>query len=280
MELLDRFFPAGQEFAVTNAAGKVPIAFSAEDTVPHAVWEICKSAPGLLRIAGSTTNLDASWQKLLMRYVVEVFGQGNYVKPGTVIMSGGWRVRGKDGRVDATVLEVPQMVRQLNPRCRTLGSLPLTSETMCFYGPASSFAPLDTPGPEVQPNPGNDLLWVVTGPEPLHWNGDVLAYVGLMDRMRAAGKATGLLVFGGGGVTAHEIETAMTHGHPVAVAGGFKGFGYELAQWLRGVQDIDVRTENILTAWQDRNFTGEGLVELETPGDCAAWLTSLGLVAI
>jgi hypothetical protein len=193
-------------------------------------------------------------------------------------MSGGWRVRHTNGRVSPTVLEVPQMVQRLNPRCKTLGSLPLTSESMCFYGPHSTFAPIASPGPEVQPNPGNDLLWIVHGSARLGWDGDVAAYADLMDRLRTQDKATGLLIFGGGGVTAYEIEQMLRRHHPVAIATEFGGFGNELVRSCRGEDGIDARTQAILDKWRDNRFEPKGFEVLRSPEECSTWLTAQGFM--
>lgn len=275
MDLVEMFFPPGDEYAVKNAAGRVRVAYSSPQSVPTAVLRMCENAPGLLRIAGSTTGLLRDEQIRLIRYASDIFNDGA-IRPNSIIMSGGWRVC-EDGRVAGTVLEVPQLAQFSNPACCTLGSVPLTSETMCFYGPFSTFAPTDQPGPSVRANPGNDMLWVVLSDEPLHPNDDIEPCFNLKDHMKAQGKATGLLVFGGGEAAAREIRIALEREHPVGLVRGFNGFAVDLIHIYDGHPElINPMSVHILEQWQEVGLKPSGFEVINSPMEGRDWLSRYG----
>jgi hypothetical protein len=289
---LDKVFPPGDEHKVTTASGQVALVVSTAprlvdgrvvgETVPAAIALRCQGAAGILRIAGTTVLASSEDQIALLRYGRAMFEGGRLRK--VVVMSGGTRILDEsDGRVVMSILELPMLIREQwgNPTVRTLGSMPRTTATMSYRGRHSTFVPSDKIETNTLAHPGLDVFWVVQvdASQIAGWNGDLLAYFALMDLLRAEGAATGLLVLGGGAVTAQEIRMSQEHGHPVGVSQGLGQFADDLINWDEGrFGQVTPKGRAIIEGWQRGGYDWSNYTVLETPEAGQAWLTMLGLM--
>lgn len=138
---------------------------------------------------------------------------------GGLVWSGGTRQFTGDGAVDPMVTELPGVIAAENEGCVALGSCPRTA-LLRLQG--DSRLVLDDYG--TAPNPtASGILIVQDGPDgALGWDGDVEAYLRLMDQWRdhAGFTALGLVAWNGGPITRDEILRSAKRGWPTILVRG------------------------------------------------------------
>jgi hypothetical protein len=289
---LDNAFPPGAERRVTSPTGMVALVVSdaprtiddylTGNPVPAPVAMRCQDARGILRIAGSTAQAKKSEQERLLRFGQDMFGGG--LMQNVVVMSGGTRVLNSDDpTVMMSILEFPSLIRDRwgSPTVRPIGSMPRTTQTMSYQGEHSTFVPGDTLDSRTLAHPGLDLLWIVQlgADQVAGWDGDLPAYFALMDLMYAEGLNTGLLVSGGGTVTAQEIRMAQEHGHPVGLMAGFGRFADDLINFDSGHGSrVTSQGARIINDWAAEGYDWRNYLVVDSPGEGREWLRAVGLM--
>ena len=234
MSLLDARAP----YSVFAPAGKMPIwvmdqrDFSTNfallaTTAPH---KVC------LRVGGGCTGMSEDDRVAMLDYFAAALSgfQG-------LIWSGATRKLNAEGQIDPMVTEVPGVVAAANPGAVALGTAPRT-DTLQIAG--ESRLELDKDGTLINPSLSGVLV-VQDGPDnTLGWDGDVAAYVSLMERLKTYGwfEAVGLVTWNGGGVTQTEIMQAAKRGWPTLLV---KGSGRKTDEFVERL------------AIQDRTFLDE-----------------------
>jgi hypothetical protein len=251
-----------------------------QDGVPMHVVARCGGARGILRFAGSTASNTSAEEQEHLRVFMRLTFQDLDLRD-VVLMSGGTRVLDDDYRTVMTILELPSLIRSWNPTCRTLGSMPRTTPTMSLVGD-SRFVPSDQVDAKTLIHPGLDVAWIVqlnASETTADWGLDLPGYFDLMDDLRGdtgdEQMATGLIVWGGGAVTAREIMEAVTRGHPVAVIAGSGRFADSFGAWKYNLPDeVDPAFLPTLEAWRDAGFDFEAPHLIGRPRELQSWLRS------
>jgi hypothetical protein len=157
-----------------------------------------------LRIGGGCKGMNSQDKQQMIGFFLEALAgyEG-------VVWSGATRQIDKNGELDPMVTDVPGFIAAENPDCVALGTLPRTDVLRLQH---DLRLVLDDYG--TIPNPSqHGILIVQNGPdEKMDWNGDVDAYVRVMEMWRdhAGFSALGLISWNGGAVTQEEIEKASS----------------------------------------------------------------------
>ncbi|HVI69365.1 MAG TPA: hypothetical protein VM581_02810 [Magnetospirillaceae bacterium] len=270
----DGLFPIEDAHRVTTPSGKVALVVSNfGEGVPTPVAIRSGGARGLLRFAGSSSETSIADQRALLDFAEAAFRPGDL--SNLALMSGGTRITNGDHQVVMTILELPALIRGWHPSCRTLGSVPRTTETMSLIGPYSTFVPSDRLDGHTLAHPGNDMLWIVqiNASQTSGYDLDIPLYLDVMDLVKAEGQATGLFVWSGGRVTAMEIREALLRGHPCGVVIHSGRIATDLFFWLNGGHDqIAPDNRRIFGGWKKEGLDLSALTLLDTPDETHAWL--------
>ena len=222
----DQFFVPGDARRVRaiNEDGVHRVALvvsNVREGVPRELMGRSGGMEGVLNFAGGTSATDPREQELQFNFFQQMFG-GDADMPLTLgnfgAMSGGTRVLEEGINTGnptglMTIVEVPALLNQLNPRIRTLGHAPRTGQ-LGYEGAHSSFSITEKPDAKVIANPDYHMLWLVqeNASDTSGWNGDLGPYGEFMCLVRDAGMGdAGQVCWNGGGVTAEEIELSLTH---------------------------------------------------------------------
>lgn len=190
-------------YAVSVKSGSIPLVImDAKEGIPAAFALMGTKAKRkvAIRIGGGCKGMGPNDKQQMIEFFLSAFAGYD-----GVIWSGGTRQANKDGFVDPMVTDVPGLIASENPECIALGTLPRTDILRLRD---DSRLVLDDYG--AAPNPSqHGILIVQNGADgKLDWNGDVEAYLRIMEMWvdHAGFKALGLVSWNGGAVTQEEIE--------------------------------------------------------------------------
>jgi hypothetical protein len=274
---MTELFSADETHSVTTSGGQVIVFSHSQSGVPLPVRAKCARADGILRLAGSTSGVTKTDERKLLSHVRAAFPAGSL--HNIVLMSGGTRVLDIHGRTVVTILEAPSLIRAVNPTCRTMGSTPYIIESMSLEGTHPTSVPRSHTSTMELPNPTLDLLWFIQNAagQTGEWEMDIPLYFALLDHMRGQKAATGLWVWGGGTVTAHEITTALTHRHPCAVVRGSGRLADAVINWVNGnFAAIDVIYGQLIEGILQTGCNLRQVSVITCPQDTRRWLHANG----
>lgn len=271
-------FELGQPYSVNTPSGRVAMVTSNHsDGVPLAVAVRCANAKGILRFAGTSGNMNGFDQRTLLDFAQVTFGDGRL--KDIALMSGATRVLGDDREVMMTVLELPGLIRRWNPTCMACGSVPRTTETTSLFGEHSTWVPSDKIDSKTLANPEIDLFWFVqqNASTTSTYDGDLEVYGQLMTSLKDRGLPTGLVVWGGGAVTAQEVHQAVRLGHPCVVVPQSGRIASALYSWVHGENSAtDKPFMPLLGSWSKQGFDFRAVEFAATPAELRAWLEQRG----